>query len=101
MRLLEHEAKTILRARGLEVPRGILVRQAAEIAQALPSVPFPAMLKAQVPAGGRGKAGGVVRVERVDEAHGAIAQLLGERVRGYPVEGVLVEAFIPTRRELF
>lgn len=101
MRLLEHEAKTILRARGIEVPRGILVRQAAEIAQALPSIPFPAMLKAQVPIGGRGKAGAVVRVERMDAARGAIRQLLGARVRGYPVEGVLVETVIPIRRELF
>ena len=101
MRLLEHEAKTILRARGFEVPRGILVRQAGEIAQALPAIPFPAMLKAQVPVGGRGKAGAVVRVERLEAARGAIPQLLGARVRGYPVEGVLVETVIPIRRELF
>jgi succinyl-CoA synthetase beta subunit/citryl-CoA synthetase large subunit len=101
MRLLEHEAKSILRARGLQIPRGVLVRQAAEIAQVLPSVPFPAMVKAQVPVGGRGKAGAVIRVESVDAARGAIADLLGARVRGYPVEGVLVETAIPIHRELF
>jgi len=101
MRLLEHEAKGILRARGFAIPRGVLVRQAAEIDQALSSIAFPAMIKAQVPTGGRGKAGAVARVENDHAAREAIAQLLGARVRGYPVEGILVETVIPIRRELF
>ncbi len=101
MRLLEHEAKGILRARGFEIPRGVLVRQAAEIEQALSSIAFPAMVKAQVPTGGRGKAGAVARVENDHAARGAIAQLLGGRVRGYRVEGALLEAAISIRREFF
>ncbi len=101
MRLLEHEAKGILRARGFAIPRGVLVRQAAEIDQALSSIAFPAMIKAQVPTGGRGKAGAVARVENDHAAREAIAQLLGARVRGYPMEGILVETVIPIRRELF
>jgi succinyl-CoA synthetase beta subunit/citryl-CoA synthetase large subunit len=101
MRLLEHESKTILRARGCEVPRGVLVRQPAEIEQALLSVPCPAMVKAQVPAGGRGKAGAVVRAEEAKAARDAATRLLGARVRGYPVEAVLLEAVILARQELF
>jgi succinyl-CoA synthetase beta subunit/citryl-CoA synthetase large subunit len=101
MRLLEHEAKTILRARGFEVPRGVLVRQPAESEQALLSIPFPAMVKAQVPAGGRGKAGAAVRVEEAQAARDAVTRLLGEQVRGHPVEAVLLEAVIPIRQEFF
>jgi len=101
MRLLEHEAKTILRAQGLEVPSGILVRQPAEIAQAPLSIPLPAMVKAQVPAGGRGNAGAVVRVEEAQAARDAVTRLLGTRVRGHRVEAVLLEAVIPIRQELF
>ena len=63
MRLLEHEAKGILRGSGLEVPRGVLVRQPTELEQALSTISFPAMVKAQVPVGGRGRAGVVIRVE--------------------------------------
>jgi len=40
-------------------------------------------------------------VESMDAARDVIAELLGARVRGYPVEGVLVEAAIPIRHELF
>jgi succinyl-CoA synthetase beta subunit/citryl-CoA synthetase large subunit len=101
MRLLEHEAKSILRARGLEVPRGVLVRQPAEIEQAVPSIPFPAMVKAQVPAGGRGRAGVVIRVEEAQAARDAVPRLFGARVGGHSVEAVLLEAVIPIRRELF
>lgn len=101
MRLLEHEAKQILRARGLEIPRGVLVGQVADLDHALASVPFPAMVKAQVPVGGRGKAGAVVRVEDVRTARDAVERILGAQVRGFPVEAVLLESAVATQREFF
>jgi len=101
MRLLEHEAKQILRARGFEIPRGILVRTTDEIDQALAAIPLPAMVKAQVPVGGRGKAGAVVRVADAAGAQETITRLLGSSVRGYPVEGVLLEASLSVLREFY
>jgi len=101
MRLLEHEAKQILRARGFEIPRGALVRTADEIDYALATVPLPAMVKAQVPVGGRGKAGAVVQVADSTAARETIARLLGSSVRGYPVEGVLLEASLGVQREFY
>ncbi len=101
MRLLEHEAKQILRARGFEIPRGVVVQRAAELEDALSSVSLPVMVKAQVPVGGRGKAGGVVRAEDAGTAREAMARLLNGQVRGYPVEGVLLEEVVPIQREFF
>ncbi len=76
MQLLEHEAKQILRARGFEIPRGALVRQAADLEHVLPSIPLPIMVKAQVPVGGRGKAGAVLRVEDAPAGRDQIERLL-------------------------
>jgi len=101
VRLIEHEAKLILRARGFEIPRGILVRTAEEIDHALAAVPLPVMVKAQVPIGGRGNAGAVVRAADATAARGAIIRLLGSSVRGYPVEGVLLETFLDVHREFY
>ena len=101
MRLLEHEAKLILRARGFEIPRGILVRTAEEIDLALAAIPFPAMAKAQVPVGGRGKAGAVVRVAHAAAARETIARLLGVSVRGYRAEGVLLECALSVQGEFY
>jgi succinyl-CoA synthetase beta subunit len=101
MRLLEHEAKQVLKPFGFTVPSGIMIRQTDEITQALSAFPFPAMIKAQVPIGGRGKAGAVVEVPDLPAARETIARLLSGQVRGHAVEGVLVEARIPIRREFF
>jgi succinyl-CoA synthetase alpha subunit len=101
VRLLEHEAKQILRARGFEIPRGALVRTVDEIEYALMAVPLPAMVKAQVPVGGRGKAGGVFRVADPPAVREAVSRLLTSEVCGLPVEGVLLEAALPVQRELY
>ena len=101
MRLLEHEAKQILRARGFEIPRGALVRTADEIEYALMAVPLPAMAKAQVPVGGRGKAGAVLRVADPPAVWEAVSRLLTAEVLGLPVEGVLLESALPILRELY
>ncbi|MBI4842639.1 MAG: acetate--CoA ligase family protein [candidate division NC10 bacterium] len=101
MRLLEYEAKQILRDRGFEIPRGVVVRRAGELDQALPSISFPAMVKAQVPIGGRGKAGAVIRVEDARAARDAAERLLCGHVRGYPVEALLLEEAVSIRGEFF
>lgn len=63
MDLYEHEGKDILRNRGLDVPVGHVCRDISELEAVLGTISFPAMLKAQVLAGGRGKAGAVRKVE--------------------------------------
>jgi succinyl-CoA synthetase beta subunit len=100
MNLEEHAAKPLLAAHGIAVPRGALAtspEQAAEIAAAL----GPVVVKAQVPAGRRGKAGGVKRAATPQEALGHARAILGMRIGGHAVEKVLVEESVPIARELY
>jgi succinyl-CoA synthetase beta subunit len=97
MRLLEFEAKKLLRDNGILTPAGMLVR-AGEVAGGLD---FPVMLKAQVPIGGRGKAGGVIEAADLTEAEEKIAALLQKPLKGFIARSVLVEKRLTVAREYF
>lgn len=91
MRLYEHEAKRVFEREGLAVPKSPGVFESAEdIGRAVGNAD-QVMLKALVLVGGRGKAGGVRRASGGAEAAALAADLLGRRIRGYPVERLLVE----------
>lgn len=100
MKLCEHQAKDLLRSAGVAVPRGVLIRDPAEIDRA-GGLPLPAVVKAQVPAGGRGKAGGILAASSRAEIREKAARLLGAEIRGFPVRAVLVEEKVALRRELY
>ncbi|MEI6115448.1 MAG: ATP-grasp domain-containing protein [Burkholderiales bacterium] len=87
MMLLEHDAKMLLGQFGVPVPEGVLVADAADAS----SVRYPCFVKAQVPVGGRGKAGGIVRVESVAELREALGRLVGSRIRGHRVHECRLE----------
>jgi succinyl-CoA synthetase beta subunit len=95
----EHQGKAVLAAAGIAVPRGRVVTSATEAADAA-SV-GPVVVKAQVPTGKRGKAGGVRFAATPAEAAAAAAALLGSRIGGHPVRAVLVEERLPIERELY
>ena len=61
MKLLEYEAKNILRRAGIATPAGVVI--ASGEAAPTPPFPLPAVVKSQVPTGGRGKLGGVTLVK--------------------------------------
>lgn len=86
MRLLEYESKEILAKKGIPIPSGVLVSGHEYV-----TTPIPAMIKAQVPIGGRQKAGGVVDAKDKKEVIAKLEQMLGSSVRGYRVNKVLVE----------
>lgn len=87
--LLEHDAKALLAQCGVPVPKGLLVGTAGRVGR-LPFNP-PAIVKAQVPAGGRGKAGGIVRATTQGEIAEAVAGLAGKRIKGHAVREVRIE----------
>jgi succinyl-CoA synthetase beta subunit len=87
--LIEADGKALLTEHGVAVPHGTLVADADAITS-LPGI-GPWMVKAQVPVGGRGKAGGVVRCASARDVAAAAASLLGSRVKGHQVEVCLVE----------
>ena len=90
MNIHEYQAREIFRNHGVPVPPGEVARtpdQAAEIADRFGG---SVVVKAQVHAGGRGKAGGVKLASNADEARDAAGRILGMEIKGIEVRGVLV-----------
>jgi succinyl-CoA synthetase beta subunit len=89
--LLEHDAKTLLARDGIAVPPGILI----ESLDALPGIdlpPGPWVVKAQVPVGGRGKAGGVRMADDAASLTAALGAICAMRIKGHAVQGCRVES---------
>jgi succinyl-CoA synthetase beta subunit len=100
MNFEEYAAKPILKAAGIIVPESRLAESASaagEIAAAL----GPVVVKAQVPTGKRGKAGGIALAQSPAEATAAAHRILGMEIGGYRVGKVLVEARVPIAREFY
>ena len=90
MNIHEYQAKELLVAEGIPVPMGEVAttpQQAEEIARRLGG---PVMVKAQVHAGGRGKAGGVKFCPTPEAAREKAEAILGMEIKGLTVEKVLV-----------
>jgi succinyl-CoA synthetase beta subunit len=96
MRLLEVEAKEILKKYGIELPSGRIVSDADGF-----DFTTPVMLKAQIPIGGRGKAGGVIATNTSEQCRAGIKNLLGKKIRGYHVIKLLVEEQLDIDQEFF
>ena len=91
MNFEEHAAKPLLQAAGIAIPRGRLARSAGEAEAAAVALGVPVVVKAQVPAGKRGKAGGIRSADDPEAAHEAANAILGMNIAGHRVETVLVE----------
>jgi succinyl-CoA synthetase beta subunit len=99
MLLTEADGKALFRTAGIAIPLGVVVGAAAPV----PALPGrgPWFVKAQVPVGGRGKAGGVIRCDDVAAVHGALDRLLGARIGGHEVHTCLVEAAVCSGHEYY
>ena len=91
MNFEEHAAKPVLGAAGIPVPSGRLARSADDARAAASEFGGPVVVKAQVPTGKRGKAGGIRAADTADEAAQAADAILGMDIAGHRVEAVLVE----------
>jgi succinyl-CoA synthetase beta subunit len=100
VKLLEHQGKAILAAAGLPVPPGWTC-STPDDAFAAADGRGPVVVKAQVPAGGRGKAGGIVFAADAAHAKAAAGALLGSRIGGHRVDSVLVEPRLAIARETY
>jgi succinyl-CoA synthetase beta subunit len=109
MNLHEYQAKRLFGDYGIPVPRGVTAATADEAVAACATLGGDRwVVKAQVHAGGRGKAGGVQVAEGVAEVERAAERLLGAPLvtaqsapRGLPVERLLIEAPTAIERELY
>ena len=108
MKVHEYQAKEIMAQYGIPVPRGGVASTPDEARRVAESLGGRAVVKAQVHAGGRGKAGGIKLVASPEEAEAVAADLLGSTLftyqtgpEGAPVDRVLVEEIADLQAELY
>ncbi len=88
MLLIEADGKALFADQGIPVPASALVTGPRA---ALPPGTGPWVVKAQVPVGGRGKAGGIRRCDTPDAVAQAVGAMMGTRLKGHQVDACLVE----------
>ncbi len=109
MNLHEYQSKALFREYGISVSNGIPVDDTGQIKEAINSLEGDRwVVKAQVHAGGRGKAGGVELVDTVEEAEAFAQKWLGRNLvtyqtdeNGQPVNTILVEECTDISEELY
>ena len=100
MNFEEYASKPLLAASGIDVPRGRLAVSVDEAAAAAREL-APVVIKAQVPTGKRGKAGGILPADNESQAREAASRILGMNIAGHVVERVLVEEQASIVREFY
>ena len=109
MNLHEYQAKQLFKEYGLPVSQGIIAKTAEEAAQATTKIGGNQwVIKAQVHAGGRGKAGGVKLISSSEEAKNFAQKFLGKNLvtyqtdqHGQPVHSILIESATDIAQELY
>ncbi|MBN1378295.1 MAG: ADP-forming succinate--CoA ligase subunit beta [Gammaproteobacteria bacterium] len=109
MNLHEYQAKQLFSRYGIPVPNNQVVSSVAEVDKAIAALNSPRLaIKAQVHAGGRGKAGGVKLSDKPKEVKQIVAKMLGSRLvtyqsgsDGQPVNQVLIEETCNIATELY
>jgi len=109
MNLHEYQSKEVFREFGIPVPQGLPAKSADEAVAAAEKLGGKLwVVKAQVHAGGRGKAGGVKLARDLDTVRSATADMLGQRLvtkqtgpEGLPIETVYVESGSDIDREIY
>lgn len=100
MQLNEHQSKRLFQDAGVSVPEGVLMSP-VNYREVRPSWPLPWFLKAQVLSGGRGKAGGVQRIERAEELSVKAEELFGLTIKGQGVPLLRLEPGVEMIREFY
>lgn len=101
MKLFEYEAKTMLAKYGIPTPQGGLATSTNQASEVAAKLKPPFAVKAQVLVAGRGKAGGILFANSVEEAAKAASKLLNMQIKGIPVRSIWVEEKIQIKRELY
>ncbi len=101
MKLLEFEAKAVLREYGIPVPRGRVVTTPDEVEMTAREIGGPVVLKAQIPVSGRGKAGGILFADDPDGARKMASGLLGSTIKESLVNSLLVEEALKVDKEYY
>jgi len=97
MKLLEYRGKELFDKYDIAIPNGKLVNSEKD----LHGLKFPFVLKAQVPIGGRGKAGGIKLAENLNDAKEKFSQIMGMDIKDFTVRKVYAEEKVEIKKELY
>src|SRR5690606_23784917 len=100
MNFTEHAGKAVLRAAGIPTPEGIVARTPEEAAEAARRL-GKCVVKAQVPTGKRGKAGGIKLAATPEEAAAHARVILGMSIGEHEVDHVLIDPQVNIAREMY
>ncbi|MEY3171075.1 MAG: succinyl-CoA synthetase, beta subunit [Pseudomonadota bacterium] len=109
MNLHEYQAKQLIAKYGISVPKGIVIKSIDEVDQSIGELETSSyVIKAQIHAGGRGKAGGVKIVSSKKEASEVVNSLINKKLvtyqnkpDGQPINSVLIEESCDIEKELY
>ena len=108
MKLHEYQAKALLAKYGVPVPRGEVASSLDEVRRIAKSYQGKCVVKVQIHAGGRGKAGGVKLVDTLDSAVAEAEKMLSGNIvtsqttsDGVPVNELLIEEALDVIKELY
>ena len=82
MRLLEYQAKELFKEYGIRIPDSIASKDIESGRKDAEKIGYPFMIKAQVPVGGRGKAGGIQKCHNEDEFELKYPEILNMTIKG-------------------
>jgi succinyl-CoA synthetase beta subunit len=101
MKLLEYMGKELLLNYGIKVQKGVVVSSAEEVSQKVKDLKPPFVLKVQILAGGRGKAGGIRFADDAKGAEDICIELLGRQMRGCIVRKILIAEKVEVKTEWY
>jgi len=101
LKLLEYQAKEIFRNYGIYTPDEKISMNLDEALEMVRSIGFPCVLKAQVPVGGRGKAGGVKTANNLEEFTEKYQQIYGMIIKDCKVDKILISQAIQFLSEYY
>lgn len=101
MRLLEYQAKKLFSDYNIKIPKGLTSKDIDQARKDAKELGFPFVIKAQVPVGGRGKAGAIQKCRNQDEFELKYPQILEMSVKGEKVRAILLEKMAEYKKELY
>lgn len=101
MKLHEYQAKALFEDYGIPAPDGIVAHTPKDAARAAQRLGLPVAIKAQVQAGGRGKAGGVALVGDAAQVAAEAEKIFALTIGGFPVRRVLVTQAVSIEKDLY
>ena len=85
----------------MPIQKGFVARTTDEVKAGIASLEFPIVIKAQVPVGGRGKAGGIKLANDAAEALEKSSAILGMDIKGIRVKKILVAEAVDIGKEIY